>query len=135
MVFRPGCLGCDDDDDQYVWRYIPSILVYTSPLLYSMTHIFKAQILYNKNKKLQQESSMTSIIKSLPQRCRMMLGMMIIILACGVEAIAPLTKFDSKGQIPQSDAAAKAVAKGFPVLALSGMHDDDGSYLILIAPW
>lgn len=33
--------------------------------------------------------------------------------------ISPLTRFDAKGQLPQSDAAARAVARGGPLIALS----------------
>jgi hypothetical protein len=33
--------------------------------------------------------------------------------------ISPLTRFDARGQLPQSDAAARAVARGGPLVALS----------------
>ncbi len=43
--------------------------------------------------------------------------------------ISPLTRFDAKGQLPQSDAAARAVARGAPVIALSTQDA-----VLLVAP-
>jgi len=41
------------------------------------------------------------------------------LLAEDFSPISPLTRFDAKGQLPQSDAAARAVARGGPLIALS----------------
>jgi hypothetical protein len=45
------------------------------------------------------------------------------------ESIAPLTRFDARGRLPQSDAAARAVDRGLPVVALTGAE-----CIVLAAP-
>ena len=59
-----------------------------------------------------------------PLPCFLALFLLLLLLLPGALAedfspISPLTRFDAKGQLPQSDAAARAVARGGPLIALS----------------
>jgi hypothetical protein len=44
--------------------------------------------------------------------------------------ISPLTRFDAQGRLPQSEAAARAVAKGGSVIAIAAAEA-----VLLVAPW
>ena len=48
----------------------------------------------------------------------------------GAGLISPLTRFDAQGRLPQSEAAARAVAKGGPVVAIAAAEA-----VVLVAPW
>lgn len=60
-----------------------------------------------------------------PTPCLLLLSLVHVLLllpgtiAEDLSPISPLTRFDAKGQLPQSDAAARAVARGGPLVALS----------------
>lgn len=61
-----------------------------------------------------------------PAPCLLLLSLLhlLLLLLPGAVAedfspISPLTRFDAKGHLPQSDAAARAVARGGPLIALS----------------
>lgn len=48
----------------------------------------------------------------------------------GAGLISPLTRFDAQGRLPQSEAAARAVAMGGPVVAIAAAEA-----VVLVAPW
>lgn len=67
--------------------------------------------------------TMTRLLQP-PLPCFLALLLLLLLLLPGILAedfspISPLTRFDAKGQLPQSDAAARAVARGGPLIALS----------------
>ena len=71
-----------------------------------------------------KSTTMTRLPLQPPLPCLLALFLLVLLLLPGALAedfspISPLTRFDAKGQLPQSDAAARAVARGGPLIALS----------------
>jgi hypothetical protein len=69
---------------------------------------------------------LTRLLLQPPPPCLLLLSLLHLLLpllpgavAEDFSPISPLTRFDAKGQLPQSDAAARAVARGGPLIALS----------------
>lgn len=57
-----------------------------------------------------------------------LLALFSLAWAGGDDILGPITRFDSKGQLPQSNAAAQAVQRGGPVVGIAG---DD--HVLLVA--